>query len=71
MNEIENYCRTKAFSKKLAGNGEKQILDEPQSVFPLKMDNYVTKRADLSLQRRIVKSTSFMISAKGETILVT
>ena len=35
------------------------------------MDNYITKRAELPLQIRIVKSTSFMISTKGQAILVT
>ena len=35
------------------------------------MDNYITKRAQLSLQIRIVKSTSFMISTKDQAILVT
>ena len=51
--------------------GKKQILDEPLSNFILKMDSYITKRAELSLQIRIVKSTSFMKSTKGQAILVT
>ena len=35
LKEIENYCRTKTFPKRLAGKGEKAtILDEPQSDFP-------------------------------------
>ena len=71
LKRIENYCRTKTFPKRLAEKGRKQILHEPQSDFPLKMDNYITKIADLSLQIRIVKSTSFMISMKGQVILVT
>ena len=50
---------------------KKQILDEPQSNFPLKVDNYITKRTDLSLQIRNVSSTSFMISTKVQAILVT
>ena len=69
---IENYFRTKSFSKSLAvKKGKKQVLDKPQSGFPLKKDNYITKRAKLSLHIRIVKLTSFMISTKGQTILVT
>ena len=51
--------------------GEKQILDKPQSDFPLKMDIYVTEKADLSFQIRNIKSTSFMISTKCQAILVT
>ena len=35
-----------------------------------KMNNYITKRADLSLQIRIAKSASFMISTKDLAILV-
>ena len=54
LKEIENYCRTKTFPKRLAGKGEKQFLDEPQSTFLLNMDNYITKRGDLSLQIRII-----------------
>ena len=49
----------------------KQILDGPQSDFSLRMYNYITKRAELSLQIRIVKSTSFIISTSGQAILVT
>ena len=51
--------------------GKKQILDELQSDFPLKIDNYITKRAGLSLQIKIVKSTSLIISTKGQAILGT
>ena len=61
----------KPFQRDWLENGKKQILDKPQSDFPLKMDNYITKGADLSFQIRITKSTSFMISAKGQAILVT
>ena len=68
--EIENYCRT-TFPKRLAGKKEKQILDKPQSDFLLKTDNYITKRAELSLQIRIVKSTSLMTSTNNQVILVT
>ena len=35
------------------------------------MDNYITKRTDSSLEIVTVKSTRFMISTKGQTILVT
>ena len=35
------------------------------------MDNYITKKTDLSLQIRVVKSTSFMISTKVQAVLVT
>ena len=42
-----------------------------QSDFPLRMDSYITRRAELSSQLRIAKSTSFMISTKGQAILVT
>ena len=56
LKEIENYCRTKIFPKRLPGKWEeKEILDEPQNDFLLRMDNYLTKRADLSSQIRIVK----------------
>ena len=51
--------------------GEKQILDKPPSDFPLKMDIYVTEKADLSFQIRNIKSTSFMVSTKCQAILVT
>ena len=71
LKEKENYCRTKTFSNRLARKGEKQTLEESQSYFPLKMDNYMTRRADLSLQIRTVKSTSFTIPTKGQAILVT
>ena len=56
----------KPFQRDWPEKGKKQILDELQSDLPLKMDNYITKRAELSLQIRIVKSTPFMISTKGE-----
>ena len=52
LQEIENYRRTKTIPKRLAGKGKKQILDKPQSDLPLKMDNYITKRAELLLQIR-------------------
>ena len=71
LKEIQNYCTTKTFPKRLTKEEKKQILDKPQSDFLLKMDNYITKRADLSLQIRIVKSTQFMISTKVQAILVT
>ena len=58
LKEIENYRITKTIPKRLAGKGGKQILDKLQSNFPLKMDCYNTKRSELSLQIRIVKSTS-------------
>ena len=51
--------------------GGKQILDEPESDFSYKIDNYITKRVDLSLQIRIVKSKSFIISTEGQAIPVT
>ena len=38
---------------------------------PKRPVNYITKRADLPLQIRIVKLTSFMISTNGQAILVT
>ena len=59
----------KPFQRDQLEKGKKQILDEPQSGFPLKMDNY--KSTDLSLQIRIVNSTSLMTSTKGQVILVT
>ena len=62
--------KQKPFQRDWLEKAKKQILDEPQSDFSLKIDNYITKRADLPLQIRIVKSTSFMISAKGQVILV-
>ena len=61
----------KPFQRDWLEKEKTQILDELQSGFPLKMDNYITKRVDLSLQIRIIKSTSFMISTKGQTILLT
>ena len=63
LKEID-YCRT-IFPKRLAGKGKKQ------SDFTLRMDSYITRRAELSSQIRIAKSTSFMISTKGQAILVT
>ena len=42
LKEIENYRRTKPFQRDWLGKGEKQVLDEPQSDFSLKMDIYVT-----------------------------
>ena len=59
----------KSFQRDQLEKGKKHILDGPQSGFPLKMDNY--KSIDLSLQIRIVNSTSFMISTMGQVILVT
>ena len=53
LKKTENYCKTKNFPKS----------------FPLKMDNYITKRAELSI--RIDKFASFMISPKSQMILVT
>ena len=50
---------------------KEKILDELQIDFSLKMDNYMAKRVDLSLQLRIVNPTSFLISTKGQAILVT
>ena len=35
------------------------------------MDNYIAKRAEFSLQIRIVKSTLFMISTQDLVILLT
>ena len=61
----------KPFQRDWPEKGKKQILNELQSDFQLKMDNYITKRAELSLQIRIVKLTPFMISTKGQAILVT
>ena len=69
--KLEITVEQKPFHRDFLKKGEKQVLDELQSNFPLKMDNYVTKRADVSLQLRIVKSTSFMISTKDQAILVT
>ena len=71
LKENENYCRAKTFQRDRLEKGEKQILAEPQNYFPFKADNYIPKRADLSLQISNVKSTSFMISTKGQAILVT
>ena len=71
LKENENYCRAKIFQRDRLEKGEKQILAEPQNDFPFKADNYIPKRADLSLQISNVKSTSFMISTKGQAILVT
>ena len=36
LKEIENYCRTKTFPKKLAGKGEKQILVKTAEQFSIK-----------------------------------
>ena len=36
------------FQRDWLGKGIKQILDEPQNDFPLKTDNYITNRAELS-----------------------
>ena len=58
------------FQRDWLEKGKKLILDEPQD-FSFKVDNGITKRAQLSLQIRIVKSTSFMIFTKGQAILVT
>ena len=60
-----------SFQRDWLENGKWQILDKPQSDFPLKIANYITKRAEFSLQIRIVKSTLFMIPAKNQAILVT
>ena len=59
------------FQKDWLEKEKRQILDEPQSDFSLKMDSYVTKRAELSLPIKIVKLTSFMISTKGRAVLLT
>ena len=60
----------KLFQRGWLEMGKKQILGESQSNFPLKMHSYITKRAELSLQIRIVKLISFMISTKGQAVLV-
>ena len=60
----------KPFQRNWLEKRKKQILDELRSDFPLKMDNYITKRAKLSLQIKIVKSTPLMISTKRQAILV-
>ena len=65
LKEIENTVEQKPFQRDWLEKAKKQILEEPQSNVPLKMGNYITKKADLSLQIRIVKSTSFTISTKG------
>ena len=39
--------------------------------FPCKIDNYIVKRAELPLHKRIVKSKSFMIPTDGQAIPVT
>ena len=59
------------FERDWLENGKWQILDKPQSDFPLKIANYITKRPEFSLQIRIVKSALFMIPAKNQAILVT
>ena len=68
--EIENYCRTN-FPKSLVRKGEKTNFRQNAKRFSIKIGNYITKRADLSLQIRIAKSTLFMISTTGQAILVT
>ena len=69
--KLKITAEQKHFQRDWLEKMKKQILDEPQSDFPLNVDNYITKRAGWSLQIRIVNSTSFMISKKGQTILVT
>ena len=66
---IRNKLKITVEQKHFQGNQLEK--GKKQSHFPLNMDNYITKRADLSLQIRIVKPTSFMISRKGQSILVT
>ena len=63
LKEIDNYCRTKSIPERPAGKGKKQILDKPQCNFPLKIDNYITRRPELPLQVKVVKSALFMTSA--------
>ena len=47
--KLEITVEQKPFRRDFLKKGEKQVLDELQSNFPLKMDNYITKRADVSL----------------------
>ena len=54
LKEIENTVEQKYFQRDWLKKRKNQILDEPQSDFPLNMDNYIIKRADLSWQRMIV-----------------
>ena len=54
LKEIENTVEQKYFQRDWLKKRKNQILDEPQSDFPLNMDNYITKRTDLSWQRMIV-----------------
>ena len=71
VKEIESYCRTKTFPKRLAGNREKANFRQTAKRFFNKKGNCITKREDLSLQVIIFKLTSFMISTNGSAILVT
>ena len=72
LKEIENYCRTKTFPKRLPRKGEQPILADRKAIFHYDWTIILyTKRAHLPLQLRIVKSTSFIISTKEQSILVT
>ena len=50
LEKIKNYYGTV-----IPKRGEKGNLGEPQSDFPLKMDNYIRKGEELSLEIRIIK----------------
>ena len=54
LKEIENYCRTKTFPKRLAGKREKQILDKLQSDSLLKIDSYKESRLVIADKHRQV-----------------
>ena len=55
LKETGNHFRTKIFLKRLVGKREKANFR--RTAKSIKMDNYITKKTDLSLQIRIVKST--------------
>ena len=49
LKEIENYCRTKTFPKRLAGKGEKQILVKTAEQFSIKSWQLYYKESRLVL----------------------
>ena len=72
LKEIENYCRAKPFLRDCLEKGNNQILADRKAIFHYDWTIILyAKKAHLPLQLRIVKSTSFMISTKEQSILVT